>query len=194
MGDLSVEHLQTDWRINLMIGIKEWISANPSLFLPIVQSWPKDSSEELRVPPLRKYLKVENKEELPGLILYHPASNTAMRYPEPLDDMYKVSPELVITWAKIEVLKMEISLLERRLREYDDPEVPTEQKLTEEQKPRAELHVAEMKPVLQDIETEHASIKDQLKTKNAFADKAKKHLDSHTAEKAKREEVKKEED
>ena len=177
-----------------MIGIKEWISANPSLFLPIVQSWPKDSSEELRVPPLRKYLKVENKEELPGLILYHPASNTAMRYPEPLDDMYKVSPELVITWAKIEVLKMEISLLERRLREYDDPEVPTEQKLTEEQKPRAELHVAEMKPVLQDIETEHASIKDQLKTKNAFADKAKKHLDSHTAEKAKREEVKKEED
>ena len=39
MGDLSVQDMQSDWRITLMIGIKEWISENPSLFLPIVQSW-----------------------------------------------------------------------------------------------------------------------------------------------------------
>ena len=110
----------------------------------------------MRVPPLKKYLKVESRDELPQLFLYHPTSNTAMKYPEPLEDIEKVSPELVMTWAKSEVLKIEVEMLEKRLKEMDDPEVPAENKLTEEQKPRAEMFVSEMKPVQLEFEAEHA--------------------------------------
>ena len=143
-----------------MIGIKEWISENPSLFLPIVQSWSNDEGPQMRVPPLRKYLKVNDKDELPQLFLYHPTSNTAMKYPEPLEDVEKVSPELVMTWAKSEVLKIEIEMLERRIRDFDDPEVPAENKLTEEQKPRAEEHVGMMKPIQLEFEAEHVQLKE----------------------------------
>jgi len=67
------------------------------------------------VPALRKVLKVENKDELPQLFVYHPTSMTTLKYPEPLDDYEKVTPELIMTWAKVEVLKLEIELLEGRL-------------------------------------------------------------------------------
>ena len=179
MDDLSPQEMQSDWKITLMIGIKEWISDNPSLFLPIVQSWSRDEGPNMRVPPLRKYLDVKSKDELPQLFLYHPTSNTAMKYPEPLEDVEKVSPELVMSWAKSEVLKMEVAMLERRLREFDDPEVPAENKLTEEQKPRAEMHVNEMKPVQLEFEADHALLKESLKERNTFADKVKEQMKAH---------------
>lgn len=42
MPDVTREELENDWRVTLMVQIKEWIQDNPSLFLPIVQAWTQD--------------------------------------------------------------------------------------------------------------------------------------------------------
>ena len=173
MPDLTKEQLQSDWRISLMISIKDWISENPSLFLPIVTTWSQDEREDLNVPMLRDVLKLKNKEKLPILLLYHPTSKKAIVYPEPLDDMDKVSPELVMIWAKHEVMMKEIELLEQRLKEYSDETMPAETKLTAEQIPKVEAHLAQMRPVLVDLENAKKEIKEQIKTSNKFADYAR---------------------
>ena len=129
-----------------MISIKDWIMENPSLFLPIVTTWSQDERDDLNVPMLREVLKIKDKSKLPQLILYHPTSKSAILYPEPLEDMDKVSPELVMTWAKHQVMIKEIELLEQRLKEYSDETVPKEAKLTEEQIPKVEAHLEQMRP------------------------------------------------
>ena len=60
MPDVTREELENDWRVTLMVQIKEWIQDNPSLFLPIVQSWSQDERENLQVPKLRKVLKINS--------------------------------------------------------------------------------------------------------------------------------------
>ena len=87
MNDVtSREEMENNWQITLMVALKEWIQENPSLFLPVVQTWSQDDRPDLQVPKLRKVLKVESKDELPQLFLYHPTSMRALKYPEPLDD------------------------------------------------------------------------------------------------------------
>lgn len=78
--------MEDDWKVTLMVSIKEWIQDNPSLFLPIVQSWSQDDRANLQVPKLRNVLNIENKEDLPQLFLYHTNSQTALKYPYDLDD------------------------------------------------------------------------------------------------------------
>ena len=152
LPEIKRETIEEDWRITLMVSVKDWIQENPSLFLPIVQAWDQDDRPDLNVPKLRNVIGVKEKSELPNLFLYHPTSQRAMPYPEPLDDMDKVSPELVMLWAKAEVLKIEVELLEKRLKEYDDDSIDAESKLTEEQKPKVEMHLSSMKPAILEIE------------------------------------------
>lgn len=66
---------------------------------------------------------------------------TVMKYPEPLDDPQDVSPDLVMLWAKTEVLKTEIQVLEQRLKEKDDESIEEEKRLKEEQIPKVKQHL-----------------------------------------------------
>lgn len=95
----SVEEIRQDWRVMLMVEINKWMQHNPSLFVPIVWSSNNDESPQLLVPPLKKVLDLADDEDLPHLFVYHPQSDTTMRYPEKLTDPKLVDPTLVMLWA-----------------------------------------------------------------------------------------------
>ena len=54
---------------------------------------------------------------------------SVMKYPEPLEDPNDVSPDLIMLWAKTEVLKTEIEVLESRLKEVNDDSIDEEKRL-----------------------------------------------------------------
>ena len=95
----SMEEIRQDWRVMLMVEINKWMQHNPSLFVPIVWSSNNDESPQLLVPPLKKVLDLADDEDLPHLFVYHPQSDTTMRYPEKLTDLKLVDPTLVMLWA-----------------------------------------------------------------------------------------------
>ena len=39
LPEIKRETIEEDWRITLMVSVKDWMQQNPSLFLPIVQAW-----------------------------------------------------------------------------------------------------------------------------------------------------------
>ena len=102
------------------------------MFVPIVQSWEADDKERLSVYPLRDVLQIKEKDNLPGLFVYHPMSDAIIPYPEELTDHKLISPDLVMLWAEVQVVKTEIHMLEKRLADHEaDPE-NDEVKLTED--------------------------------------------------------------
>ena len=84
------------------------------------------------MPKLSDVLSLEENEELPHIFVYHPQSSAVFRYPDTLDDPKKVSPLLVMLWAKIQVLEREITLLEARVKKADEEPDNEEAALTDE--------------------------------------------------------------
>ena len=60
------------------------------------------------------------------------------KFPEPLDDPSKLSPELLVLWAKKAVWSTEIKTLKKRIEEFDDESIEADKRLTLEQKEKAE--------------------------------------------------------
>ena len=111
------------------------------MFIPIVWSWDNDNSDLLHVPPLRNVLKIKSQKELPNIFVYNPNSMKVKKFPEPLDDPSKLSPELLVLWAKKAVWSTEIKTLKKRIEEFDDESIEADKRLTLEQKEKAEIHV-----------------------------------------------------
>lgn len=116
-----------------MAKINEWMQDNPSLFIPLVQTWNADELPSLMVPKLRDVLKIESQGELPGLYLYHTRSDSVIKYPEILHDMQKFSPELVMTWGQIRVYEKDNIMLRQRLADFEANPDNEQYKLTDEQ-------------------------------------------------------------
>ena len=95
-------------------------------------------------------------------------------------------------WAKIEVLRTEIELLEQRLIDFDDDSIEKEKKLTEEQKERVEMHLETMKPSLAELEANQVLVKEALTETNYFAKYVEESNSqyTHKTEKPKKEEPK----
>ena len=70
-----------------------------------------DTKRALSVEPLRDILKLTDESELPMFYMYHPTANKSMRFPYGLNDPTTVSPELIVVWAKVAQLQIELTFL-----------------------------------------------------------------------------------
>ena len=89
-----------------------------------------DTKRALSVEPLRNILKLTDESELPMFYLYHPTADKSMSFPYGLNDPTTVSPELIVVWARVAQLQIELTFLKQRLAENET--LPEEQKLPEE--------------------------------------------------------------
>ena len=89
-----------------------------------------DTKRALSVEPLRNILKLTDESELPMFYLYHPTADKSMSFPYGLNDPTTVSPELIVVWARVSQLQIELTFLKQRLAENET--LPEEQKLPEE--------------------------------------------------------------
>ena len=87
-----------------MAKVTEWLQENVTFIMPIVAQ--ADDQSPL-VPSLTSLVDLEDK-PLPHFYLVHALTGKSTAYPEPLDDIYAVSPELVITWANKAKLVLDI--------------------------------------------------------------------------------------
>ena len=62
---------------------------------------------EHKIPSLSEMLNIDAK-DLPTFFLVWPAGRARVPYPEPLMDIKKFSPDLVLTWAIEKVLEFEL--------------------------------------------------------------------------------------
>jgi hypothetical protein len=49
-----------------------------------------------------------DKKDLPSFFVVHGDTQDVVKYPDSLDDWTDFSPELLVTWANIEILRQEI--------------------------------------------------------------------------------------
>lgn len=115
-----------DWRAALMAKVTEWTQENDSLFLPIVGHL--DLNDQNRVPPLAEILGISKEDDLPHIYLIHPLTGQVAVYPEKLDDVNNYSPELIIAWAQMEVINLELENLEAQIQYAEEAEADEEGK------------------------------------------------------------------
>jgi len=166
----SMEKLRSDWRVALMVKVNEWLQHNPSLFIPLVQSWNQDDPENLQVYTLRKVLQIDKKDDLPHLFVYHAKSDTTFRYPEPLDDIQKFSPLVVMYWAQLTVIEKEVAMLKQRLVDHEKNPEGEETKLSERKIKEIKELVAKLTSDAQELTGLLAKEKEALVDKNPFAE------------------------
>lgn len=106
-GSLTrVVESKDDWRVALMAKITEWTQENESLFIPIIQNWDLEA-ESARTPSLAGILDAK-KDEIPHIYLLHSYSGRSIMYPEMLEEVNNFSPELIMAWAQLSVLEIEL--------------------------------------------------------------------------------------
>jgi len=59
------------------------------------------------VPQLSTLIDAK-KEELPNFFVLHPLTEQVVPYPNPIDDIKSVSPELILLWARQTILELEM--------------------------------------------------------------------------------------
>ena len=89
-----------------MAKITEWTQENDSLFVPIIADWDYDN-EDMLIPSLA-YLLDAQKEDVPHIYVLHSITEQAIPYPTKLDDINNFSPELIMAWAQMTVLSIEV--------------------------------------------------------------------------------------
>lgn len=83
--------------------------------MPIIGQW--DAEDQFnRVPPLSTLLNA-SKEDMPHIYLLHSLTEQVVMYPERLDDVNNFSPDLIMAWAQMTVISIEINNYERQLAE-----------------------------------------------------------------------------
>ena len=91
----------------LMARLTEYMQENDSLFVPIIQHFDEED-ENLRVPAIT-YLLDASEEDVPHIYLLHSMSESAVMYPEKLDDVNKFSPELIMAWADKAAVEIDLA-------------------------------------------------------------------------------------
>jgi hypothetical protein len=182
MGENALKNVvlsKDDWRTALMAKITEWTQENESAFIPIVAQFDRDEPF-LRVPSIADLIHAEAA-DLPHLYLLHPLTESAVKYPEALDDMKKISPEVVLAWASQTVFELEVQSYEDQLALADevwkDEEGNEHPNMTPEQKQEVEGILAEHKDRLAAAKKELADTKAAIAEKNEFAENIADHLE-----------------
>ena len=103
--------------------------------MPIIGQWDEEDTLN-RVPPLSTILSA-SKEDMPHIYLLHSLTEQVVMYPDRLDDINNFSPDLIMAWAQMTVIGIEINNYEQQLAEPesaggDDQEA--EEPLTKEER------------------------------------------------------------
>lgn len=106
--DEPTEALALDWRLQLMENIIKKTQFKTKEFNPIIVRFEEPAEGiEHKIPSLSEMLNIDAK-DLPTFFLVCPAVRARVPYPEPLMDIKKFSPDLVLTWAIKEVNEFEL--------------------------------------------------------------------------------------
>ena len=119
------------------------------------------------------------KDQLPNFFILHPYSDTVTPYPETLDKVENFSPDMILMWARHEVLHLEIGLLEKEQKAYKE-KVASGDEIPEWE---AEQYVRS-KESLESAQLEQTNVSARLQEAsdaimggtNEYADNFKKHL------------------
>lgn len=116
---------------------------------------------------------IRNSEELPNIYLIHPYDEKVVPFPEPLDDIRKISPESLFKWSMKAILELEVMLWEMDTTIYEAKEA--EQTITDEETERLandRVMFEQTKSELDAVSQRYSQIESELKEdKNEFADK-----------------------
>lgn len=110
---LSKEAHTTDWKVQLMISLAEATQERDMSFVPIVGLY---DQQYRYVPSIVEMMQI-SKDQLPMLYVMHPLTDQVVPYPEPLDDVANISPELVLLWARRTVLALDLQYWADKVRE-----------------------------------------------------------------------------
>ena len=114
-----------DWRFALMAKVTEQTQQQGSFVIPIIAQL--DLEEDYQVPfadSLAERMGLTTEEGLPHIYFIHGPSQQTIAYPEKLEDMQKVSPELIMAWATVQRFEFDIKgiqlFLERQEKTGED--------------------------------------------------------------------------
>lgn len=98
-----------DWRVMAMSDVIQTMQRTNTGFIPILGPFtqqPERGEEALLVPQLSSMMGIQP-DELPNFFLYHHLTGTTTAFPIALDDPRKISPDLILVWARRSQLELE---------------------------------------------------------------------------------------
>ena len=131
------------------------------------------------VPQLSALTGTEKK-DLPNYFVMNPVTEQFVPYPYPIDDIKKVSPELILLWARRTVLYIEILYFEQEIKKIKDKTTADATSVTPEEESRME----EMQRLIEVAEEEKQiviekfdAIKEKLEELTESAEALEEHKD-----------------
>jgi len=109
---------ENDVLLKFMLGTKKVLEDEMGL-LWIAAFWNEKLEDDLE--PLQELVKIKE-EDLPSIFMIHGDTQEVVRYPDILDDWAIFNselPELIVNWAKLEILEKDIPRIQANL-ESDD--------------------------------------------------------------------------
>ena len=128
------EDLAQDWRQYIMIRMMEIIQEQQTGFIPIITAHTQEPADEQLLPQLSTIMDIKE-DELPNYFVLHSMTDQLVPYPHPPhsdDDLEKLTPELVILWARRTVILLEIEEFEKEIAELEKKKVDDADNFTEE--------------------------------------------------------------
>lgn len=128
------EKLREDWMTKVFLIACEYVHRQIEGVVCLVA--PKhDKNLYSGIKQLTKYLEIDESDPSPGLYMFHGQAQGVARYDYEFSD-YEISPEMVILWARREILKIEVPQLEHFITELKEAQAETEEttELTPEQR------------------------------------------------------------
>ena len=113
-------------------------------------------------------------------------ADKAVAYPEKLE-LEKMSPELLMVWAKRTTLQMEIEAFSEGIANADKKEDDDESKITPEKRQQMEEYLEQLRKQLDQFTSMHEELKTMIVKKNPFAEEmtSKKRAHSQNDKKVK---------
>ena len=85
--------------------------------IPIFNPWKQWPTDTMLVPQLSDVLHIQ-KSQIPNFFVVNPYTRKVIAYPDPLIDHNKFSPMLILHWASITVLNIEIEAYEQEILDF----------------------------------------------------------------------------
>ena len=162
-----------DWRLMLMFRMIKMMQEQHTGFIPLIAPFLQTTPGGMQVPQLSAVV-VAKKEDLPNFYVIHPLTQQIIPFPEPIDDIAKFSPDLVLLWARKQVLELEVEHFEKEIVKIESSNANPASPLTDKATRRFNqlndsLNSAkeEQSAVIERYENEEAQL---AEGKNKFAD------------------------
>lgn len=97
------------WLSKVIVGTSQYMNKNLEGVITLVS--PYHDHKLQAVEQLKDILKLTSDDDLPALFVYHSREDQVRRYSNDLK-MYDMTPEMLILWARHEILDIEIPILE----------------------------------------------------------------------------------